>query len=214
MMNEKRNESKDEKLEKLIRKGANEGRITPDMISDTRIVINETNSWRRKRLYWTWQERVAYDLIAFVLILAVLFAIFHWVIGASFVQGVSMYPTLHDRDIACYTRIYNDYQKGDVISIRMPSGEFFVKRIIALPGDTVDIKDGKVSVNGNELEEDYIYGTTEVQDSTITYPLTVKEGELYVLGDNRENSKDSRTFGPIVDDQVKGKIWFYIGKLS
>lgn len=213
-MKDNKNESKEKKLEDMIRRGANEGRITPDMISDTKIVMNETTGWRRKRLYWTWQERLAYDLIAFVIILAVLFAIFHWVIGVSFVQGSSMYPTLHDRDIACYSRVYSNYEKGDVISIRMPSGEFFVKRIIALPGDEVDIKDGKVYVNGEALEEDYTIGITELQDSSDTYPLTIEEGQIYVLGDNREGSKDSRTFGPIVEGQVTGKIWFYLGKLS
>lgn len=213
-MAEKKKRSKEEKLEHLIRRGAKEGRITPELIADTKIVMEGTTGWRRKRLYWTLQERIAYDLIAFVIICAVLFGLFHFVIGASFVKGNSMYPTLHNHEVACYTRIYSDYQKGDVISIRMPSGEFFVKRIIALPGDTVDIRDGQVYVNDELLEEDYAFGATELEEGNETYPLTIEDGQIYVLGDNREHSKDSRSFGPIINEQVKGKIWFYIGKLS
>lgn len=70
---------------------------------------------------------------------------------------------------------------------------YFVKRVIALEGQTVDILDGKVFVDGEALDEPYYTGTTEITDPTVEYPLTVDEGCVFVMGDNRPRSKDSRS---------------------
>lgn len=80
----------------------------------------------------------------------------------------------------------------------------YVKRIIGIPGDVIDIKDGFVYVNGEKLDESYAKGTTDGKNN-LSYPLTVEENTLFVLGDNREHSIDSRDFGPIGYDQLDGK---------
>ncbi|WP_238475917.1 signal peptidase I [Clostridium manihotivorum] len=84
-----------------------------------------------------------------------------------------------------------------------------VKRVIGVPGDEIDLKDGCVYVNGNKLAENYAQGNTEKQQ--INFPLKVSKGKLFVLGDNREVSIDSRSFGLIDENQVEGKarlrIW-------
>ena len=84
---------------------------------------------------------------------------------------------------------------------------FYVKRIIALPGQTVDIQDGKVLVDGKVLDEPYISSETEIIDPTVKYPVTVEEDMVFVMGDNRSNSKDSRSseLGQVPIDAILGK---------
>ncbi len=138
--------------------------------------------------------------------LVILFIIFRFIIGFSFVDGLSMYPTFNNGDFVMYTRITNHYEVGDVVSVKMPTGVYYVKRIVAKGKDTVDIHDGALYING--VKEENGYGVTETQDEGIMeYPYTLKENEYFVLGDNREVSLDSRTFGAVGPHQIKGKIW-------
>lgn len=85
--------------------------------------------------------------------------------------------------------------------------KYIIKRVIAVPGDVVDIKDGYVTVNGQKLEESYVRGQT-FENSNFSYPLTIPENKVFVLGDNRENSTDSRMLGLIDYEQIKGKVVF------
>ncbi|HOA54287.1 MAG: signal peptidase I [Acetivibrionales bacterium] len=87
-----------------------------------------------------------------------------------------------------------------------------VKRVIGTPGDEVDIRDGKVYVNGKELAEEYARGVTFQREQPL--PVRLKENEYFVLGDNREVSKDSRTFGAIDRSQIEGKAVFRFWPLS
>ena len=105
------------------------------------------------------------------------------------------------------------YRKiGEGIGLIQPSTEEFIKRVIALPGESVDIKEGKVYVNGHELVEPYLApGTLTLPGGRFEFPQTVPENTLWVMGDNRGNSSDSRVFGPISQDKVVGrtivKVW-------
>lgn len=119
-----------------------------------------------------------------------------------------MEPTLHDKQVVFYLRLGDDYQRGDIVSIKMPNGDKYVKRVIALEGDTIDISGGNVTVNGQVLEEEYAQGITDQGIYDITYPYQVEQGMYFVLGDNRESSVDSRTFGPIVKSSIKGSLLF------
>jgi len=87
-----------------------------------------------------------------------------------------------------------------------------VKRVIGVPGDEVDIRDGKVYINGEVLEEPYTIGQTTKRE--ISFPVKVPEGKYFVLGDNREASRDSRSFGFIDKDQIEGKAVFRIWPLN
>ncbi len=87
-----------------------------------------------------------------------------------------------------------------------------VKRVIATAGDEVDIKDGKVYLNGEELSEPYAKGLTYQREQP--FPVKVKDGEFLVLGDNREVSKDSRTFGVIDRRQIEGRAVFRLWPLN
>ena len=109
-----------------------------------------------------------------------------------------------------YTGISNflykvfDYQKVN-----------YVKRVIGLPGDTIEIKDGKVYRNGEELKEDYVRPGNKTTSQVEKYStVTVAPGALYVMGDNREQSKDSRTFGCIPEERVNGKVTIRVWPLT
>lgn len=96
-----------------------------------------------------------------------------------------------------------------MISTRQPS---FVKRVIATSGQTVDLKDGKVYVDGRRLDESYAMGESKPLDAHLSsapdsYPYTIPDGCIWVMGDNRENSADSRYFGPVEEDSVIGIVF-------
>lgn len=153
------------------------------------------------------------DAKKFLLLFVILFIIFHNVIGFSFVKGNSMESTLVEGDIVLYTRINPQYHRGDVVSVRIPSGEYYVKRIIAMEGDVIDLRDGVVYLNDELLFEPYLDGqVTDESEGVVRYPYTLQEGQIFVMGDNREVSMDSRSFGAIGVRQIRGKIWFRAGK--
>ena len=136
--------------------------------------------------------------IAIVAVL--LFVVFRFVIGTSTVDGKSMYPTLRNGQRLFFLRIMPKYHVGDIISFRMPSGDYYVKRVVATEGDVVVVEDGGITVNGERLDEAYANGVTEPQEDT------VGEDAYFVVGDNREHSIDSRSFGAIVKYQIRGRI--------
>ncbi len=132
------------------------------------------------------------------------------------VVGPSMIPTLQDGDKLMVSAFVNEPKKGDVIIITQPNDfhEPIVKRIIALPGQIVDInfEKGFVYVDGVLLNEPYIQGnTTDKFDKD--FPLTVPEGSVFVMGDNREHSTDSRSsqIGFVEENYILGKV---IGRIS
>ena len=84
--------------------------------------------------------------------------------------------------------------------------------MIAAAGDTIDLRDGKVYIDEEPLEEKYIKGETVPKEGAVRYPFTLKEGQIFVMGDNREISKDSRSFGVVGKRQIKGKILLRGGK--
>jgi signal peptidase I len=85
--------------------------------------------------------------------------------------------------------------------------KFIVKRIIGIPGDIIDIQDGLLYINDELQEEDYIKGQT-FESSNFSYPIEIQDNQVFVLGDNRENSSDSRDLGPIEYNQIIGRVKF------
>ena len=137
-------------------------------------------------------------------VLFVTFLLFSFVIGVSRVSGESMSPTYTDGEIILYKRQFRSVAAGDVVVIRMASGENYIKRIVAVPGDTVEVTGGVLYVNGVAETASYAHGSTVLEEGTVTYPLTLQKNQYFVLGDNREHSTDSRSFGPIVFLQIIG----------
>lgn len=147
----------------------------------------------------------------YVLVVVILLVVFRFLIGISWVDGDSMDPTLKNGTAVVYSRVSNHYETGDILSIKMAYGEYYIKRVVALPGDIVNIVDGKLLVNGVPEEGNYARGDTAPEDAEIHYPYTVPGGRLFVLGDNRPVSIDSRSFGPVSFSQVQGKVILHLG---
>ncbi len=151
-----------------------------------------------------------HDSLFFIIMIISAVVLFRFVIGIAIVGGDSMYPTLADGDVVVYFRLARNYKVGDIVSVRVPSNDYYIKRVVALAGDEVDLRDGKLYVNETEETAAWAYGVTVKESGAIIYPYTVFDGNVFVLGDNREVSLDSRTFGEVSLYQIKGKIIFQL----
>lgn len=131
------------------------------------------------------------------------------------VLGVSMSPTLVNGQQILINRIKYSVMspsRNEVIIFKLHADEesnYYIKRVIGIPGDTVQIIDGRVFVNGERMHESSAFD--KMADAGIAYePVKVGENEFFVLGDNRNNSEDSRNsdIGLITTDMITGKVWF------
>lgn len=164
-------------------------------------------SFKKELIEWT---------KAIVIALCAVFFIKFFLFDIIVISGISMEPTLHEGDRVFVNIIQyklGEPQRGDIV-VFTPSidkDSYFIKRVIGVPGDRVSIKDGKVYVNGSLLQEDYL------PPGTITRPVDhndeeVPMGTVYVLGDNRNYSTDSRfaLLGPVPIKSIKGKASFRV----
>ena len=137
----------------------------------------------------------------------------------------SMEPTIEINDRVFAEKItyrFSTPKPGDIVTFHDPivEGRVLIKRCIAVGGQTVDLIDGKVVVNGVVLNEDvYTHGLpsnplTQMKGVSFDYPFVVPEGTIWVMGDNRTNSLDSRYFGPISEDELIGRALFRFLPLS
>ena len=145
----------------------------------------------------------------FVIALALVFLAFNLLVGITTVSGRSMEPTLQDGNVVFFYRVNFSYHRGDVVFARMPYGNFYVKRVVAVPGDVVDIRDGVLYVNDQPETDAHFQGQTHESDGIVQYPYLVEAGKYFLVGDNREVSQDSRSFGALPRRSIKGKLLFY-----
>ena len=159
---------------------------------------------------------VARLLATAVAVVALALAIRTFVGSPYYVPSGSMLETIQEGDVLFGEKItyyLRDPEPGDVVTFKSPlDGETLIKRVIATGGQVVDLRDGVVYVDGEALDEDsYTLGkpTASLSDlagsAGISYPYTVPEGCVWVMGDNRTNSKDSRYFGPVSVDDVTSR---------
>lgn len=136
------------------------------------------------------------------------------------VEGSSMETTLHNGDSLFVDKLSYRLKEPDrfdivVFPYKYEQGVYYIKRIIGMPGETVQIRDGAVYINGNKLEEQY--GSEPMQDAGIVAtPMTLGEDEYFLLGDNRNRSKDSRNemVGPVKRKDLMGKAFVRIWPLD
>ncbi len=151
------------------------------------------------------------QVLAVVLIAVGVFFLLRVTIQSFVVVGSSMEPNLEDGQRLLVNKVVYDLrqpQRGEVIVFQPPTGRSvdFIKRIIGLPGDTVEIKDGAVYINDSAIDEPYI----KAAPSYTMAKEEIPEGEYFVLGDNRNNSNDSHSWGPLPEQNIIGKAWLSI----
>lgn len=139
-----------------------------------------------------------------------------FVLQRNTISGPSMEPTLSDNDQIFVEKISKHFNidRGDIITIDETNEDLpdnlLIKRVIALPGERFEIKEGIVYINGQALSENYlpVDSLTNADPETEYSDIVLAEDEYFVLGDNRSVSKDSRRIGPINKDQIIGKLLF------
>jgi signal peptidase I len=157
---------------------------------------------------------------ALTLLFCVIFLIVHYVGERTQVSGDSMYPSLSDGDNLIVDKIsyrFTDPARYDIVvfPFRYQEDTFYIKRVIGLPGETVQIVDGCVYINGKKLDDPY--ATEEIRSAGLAATqITLGQDEYFVLGDNRNNSADSRepSVGTISKEDIIGKAVFRIWPLS
>jgi signal peptidase I len=153
------------------------------------------------------------------LAIAVLFCFFliTFVVQAFRVQGTSMLPLLEDGERIVVNKFvyrFRPIERGDVVVFWYPKDPSvsFIKRVVGLPGDTVELSKGVVHVNGAPVAEPYI--RRQFKDSDTYPPVQVSKGFYYVLGDHRNSSNDSRSWGEVPERYIYGKALFRFWPLS
>jgi signal peptidase I len=168
--------------------------------------------------------RAVREVVETLLLAALIFFLVRLVVLNFRVDGESMLPNLDDGQMLLVNR--NAYQhldvggtqyypfdppeRGDVVVFDPPTGSDkpYIKRIIGLPGEEVTFGDGHVYIDGELLAEDYIKDRTRCGGRSDNCDVVVPEDHVYVLGDHRNNSSDSRVFGPVPVENIVGKAWF------
>lgn len=158
-----------------------------------------------------------FELFKIVIIsLIIIIPVRYFLIQPFYVKGASMEPNFFDKEYLIVNEIsyhFNNPQRGDVIVFRYPGNpqEYYIKRVIGLPGEKVQIKDGKVMIyndkypDGKVLNENYLEEGVSTNGSSEEV-ISLKDEEYFVLGDNRQFSKDSRYFGPVNRSYIIGKV--------
>lgn len=145
-----------------------------------------------------------------VISLAIIIPVRYYLIKPFYVKGASMEPNFYNYEYLIIDEIsyrFHPPGRGDVVVVQNPAteGKYFIKRIIGLPGEIIEIRNEKVYINGDELDESAYF-----KDGIQTWgkkTVELQEGEYYVLGDNRDASLDSRVFGPVTQDDMIGRTW-------
>ena len=152
------------------------------------------------------------ETVVVALVLAVLLYLF--IMTPHEVVGNSMHPTYKNGEYLMANKItfrFTEPKRGDVVIFKYSDTQDFIKRVIGIPGDELMIKDGSIYINGDKLNE-----SNYLADSVITnggsyihegQSIKIPDGQFFVSGDNRPNSSDSREFGPISKEKIKGKAW-------
>lgn len=152
-------------------------------------------------IYILWQLSITIVLLAIVLFARL------FIVQPFYVKGAAMEPTFKDRDYLLINELKQNYSRGEVVVFHYPldKNQYFIKRIIGLPGETIDVRGGQFTINQTALTEPYAQGALATMR-----PVVLGSEEYYVVGDNRTASRDSRHFGPIKKSDIVGSYFYRV----
>ena len=155
------------------------------------------------------ETTIAQDIVQLLLkisiIILAVFLIFTFLYGIVRINDVSMKPAIKDGDLVMYYRLDKRFISGDV-AVFEDDGKTTTGRVVAVAGDTVDITKNGLKINGAEqISQDIYFDTTQFKNG-VDFPITVGEGQVFLLGDNRPQASDSRIYGCINIKDVRGKV--------
>ncbi len=165
----------------------------------------ETSGRKAAGQAWVWLR----DVLETLVLAVVIFVLVNTVTGRYEVQSISMEPTLHEGQYLIVSKVaywLHPPQRGDIVVLDPPDGRSvipYIKRVVGLPGEHVQVHDGRVWVNGIALNEPYVSGPPLYQED-----IVLGLDEFLVLGDNRNNSSDSHVWGVLPRDNIVGKTVF------
>lgn len=131
--------------------------------------------------------------------------VFGLMMGFALVRDDGMRPTYKSGSVVAYLRIARDFRRGDLVCLRLPDGNAAVRRVVAVQGDSVDIRSGIAYINGLAERGTYSFTRTDPRPEGVSFPLILRQGEYFVLGDAREDALDSRDFGVVRREDLLGK---------
>lgn len=153
-----------------------------------------------------------YFVLRLLLLLLVIWVLFFQIVGLTHMPSGDMYPRIDSGDLLLFYRLDKSVKAQDIVVIeKIPPDntekKLYVARVVAVAGDTVEISDaGRLIVNGNTMIESNIFSSTPRYEGYTEYPLTLGEGECFVLADNREGGSDSRYFGAVNKSEIAGTV--------
>lgn len=152
-------------------------------------------------------------LFKILIIIVAFILLFTFMFGIVRISDGAMEPAMKSGDLIIFYRLDKKYTASDVVVIKN-EGKYQILRVVAVEGDTVDITDGRLSVNGSIQSEPDIYEDTNRYTEGIDFPVTLEEGQVFLLGDAREHATDSRIFGPVDIKDTLGKVSLFIRRRS
>lgn len=148
---------------------------------------------------------IIFLLFKIFIFIAIFVVIFFFIFGIARSGDQAMYPSIKDGDVAVYYRLQNNFVAGDVVVVKK-GDTTEIRRIVAVPFDTVDITEDGLKINGYLQQESGIYAETLPYVEGIKFPLKLGANEYFVLADKRTNTMDSRIYGAVYKNEIKGSV--------
>ena len=155
------------------------------------------------------RQDILFLLLKIGIICLIIIVLFTFIYGVFRCEESGMSPAVKDGDLIVYYRLDKNYVPSDVAVVEY-EGRLSPRRVIATEGDTVDITEDGLTVNGALQQESEIYEETLLYEDGIDFPLILEQGEIFLLGDAREHAADSRIYGPVKAEETYGKVMMVI----
>lgn len=149
-------------------------------------------------------------ILKVLVLVAVIWVLFFKIVGLTHMPTQDMFPRVDSGDLVLFYRLDKDVRAQDIVVIEKDTPdsdkELFILRVAAAGGDTVDIDNGRLMINGNTVSEPNIFYTTNAYEGYTQFPITLAEDECFVLADQRNGGADSRYFGAVKKNEIQGTV--------